>query len=185
MPEWAGDLREQLTPYLDDAERDDVLAAANPATQLLAAQSADLRRLHELGWLSDYRHVQLARVLGLLFDEQGKCERIKNLPYPRQFATLNLYFVWIFIVLLPFGMVQEFAKLGEGFVWLTIPFAALVAWIFHTMDAIGEATSNPFEGGANDIPMAALTRTIEIDLLRMIGEPQVPEAHKPVNDILM
>ena len=67
----------------------------------------------------------------------------QELPYPRQFATLNLYFVWIFIVLLPFGMVQEFAKLGDGLVWLTIPFAALVSWIFHTMDAIGEATSTP------------------------------------------
>jgi putative membrane protein len=185
VPEHAGDLRERLTPYLADAERDAVLASANPATQLLAAQSADLRALHVHGWLSDYRHVQLARVLGQLYDEQGKCERIKNFPYPRQFATLNLYFVWIFIVLLPFGMVQEFAKMGDGFVWLTIPFSALVAWVFHTMDAIGEATSNPFEGGANDIPMAALTRTIEIDLLQMIAEPQVPEPLTAENDILM
>lgn len=185
VPEWAGDLRERLGPYLDAAERDTVLAAANPATQLLAAQSADIRLLHEQGWLSDYRHVQLARVLGLLYDEQGKCERIKNFPYPRQFATLNLYFVWIFIVLLPFGLVQEFAKLGAGFVWLTIPFAALVSWIFHTMDAIGEATSNPFEGGANDIPMAALSRTIEIDLLQMIGEQELPAPVQPQNNILL
>ncbi|MCW5899885.1 MAG: multidrug transporter [Flavobacteriales bacterium] len=185
VPEYAGDLPERLAPYLDPDERDAVLSAANPATQLLAAQSADIRALHAKGWLSDYRHVQLARVLGQLYDEQGKCERIKNFPYPRQFATLNLYFVWIFIALLPFGMVKEFADLGAGYVWLTIPFSTLVAWVFHTMDAIGEASANPFEGGANDIPMAALSRTIEIDLLQMIGEPRVPEPLKPVNDILM
>lgn len=77
-------------------------------------------------------------------------------------------------------MLREFAALGEHIVWLTIPFTALVAWVFHTMEKIGEATENPFEGNANDIPMAALSRTIEIDLLQMIAEPLTP-----VNDILM
>jgi hypothetical protein len=31
-------------------------------------------------------------------------------------------------------MLGEFAKLGEGFVWLTIPFTALVAWVFMMME---------------------------------------------------
>lgn len=185
VPEHAGDLRERLAPYLSVEELDAVLATANPATQLLAAQSTDIRTLHVKGMLSDYRHVELARLPGALYDEQGKSERIKNFPYPRQFATVNVYFVWLFIVLLPFGMLREFAALGEHLVWLTIPFTALVAWVFHTMEKIGEATENPFEGNANDIPMAALSRTIEIDLLQMIKEPQVPEPLKPVNDILM
>lgn len=185
VPEHGGDLREQLSFYLNAEELDKVLATANSAAQLLAAQSTDIRDLHVKGMLSDYRHVQLARLLGALYDEQGKCERIKNFPYPRQFATANLYFVRLFIVLLPFGMLREFAGLGDHLVWLTIPFTALVAWVFHTMEKIGEATENPFEGNANDIPMAALSRTIEIDLLQMIGEPQVPEPLKPVNDILM
>ncbi|MBL7963557.1 MAG: multidrug transporter [Flavobacteriales bacterium] len=185
VPEHAGDLHERLAPLLDKEEREAVLTTANPATQLLAAQSADIRALHVKGMLSDYRHVQLARLLGALYDEQGKCERIKNFPYPRQFATVNLYFVWLFILLLPFGMLREFAGLSEHLVWLTIPFTALVAWVFHTMEKIGEATENPFEGNANDIPMAALCRAIEIDLLQMIGEKQVPEPLVPVHDILM
>jgi hypothetical protein len=123
-----------------------------------------------------------------LYTQQGKCERIKNFPYPKQYGTLNLMFTRLFINLVPFGMLNEFAKMGEGFVWLTIPFSALVAWVFNMMERIGEASENPFEGGANDVPITAITRTIEIDLREMLGERDVPQAteageqHPDVNE---
>jgi putative membrane protein len=53
------------------------------------------------------------------------------------------------------------------------------------MEKIGEATENPFEGSSNDVPMAAISRSIEIDLREMLGETDLPEPLKPVNNILM
>lgn len=44
---------------------------------------------------------------------QGHSERIKNFPYPRQFATLNYMFVWIFIILLTFAIMEGFGAIGE------------------------------------------------------------------------
>ena len=123
-----------------------------------------------------------------LFTLQGKLERIKNFPYPRQFATLNLFFVWIFILLLPFGIINVFDEIGQeliknseqpsnlinlignGFVWLSIPFSVIVSWIFHTMERIGEVSENPFEGIANDVPITTMTRGIEIDIRQMIED---------------
>ena len=61
----------------------------------------------------------------------------------------------------------------------------MVSWVFLTMEKIGEATENPFEGTPNDIPMAALSRNIEIDLREMLDEKDIPAPVKPVNDILM
>jgi putative membrane protein len=87
--------------------------------------------------------------------------------------------------MLPFGMLNEFQKLGEHFVWLTIPFTVIVSWVFTSMEKVGEATENPFEGGANDIPMAALCRTIEIDLRDMLDESPLPDPITPSNNILM
>ncbi len=185
IPELEDDIHDVLAPYLDPSELESVLATANPAAQILAAQAQDLQRLKGAGALSDYRHVELQRTLSAFFDHQGKCERIKNFPYPRQFATINLYFVWIFIILTPLGMLEEFGSYGKNMVWLTIPFSALVAWVFHTMEKIGSSTENPFEGGANDVPMAALTRTIEIDLRQMLKESNVPIPLTPENHILM
>jgi putative membrane protein len=178
-------LEDALRGVISAEEQSRVLPKSNPATQLIAEQSRDLRELLEKGLIEDFRHMELEKLLVDLYTQQGKCERIKNFPYPRQFGTLNLMFTRLFINLVPFGMLGEFAKMGEGFIWLTIPFSALVAWVFNMMERIGEASENPFEGGANDVPVTAITRTIEIDLREMLGERDVPPPLKPVNNILM
>ena len=131
------------------------------------------------------RHWELMRQLAVFVDAQGKCERLKNFPYPRQFATINLYFVWLFIVLTPLSLLAEFQKLGGRLVWLTVPMSVLIAWIFHTMDKIGGSTENPFEGGPNDVPITAMSRTIEIDLREMLGDSELPPPVPAVNNILM
>jgi len=178
-------LGDALTELITPEERANVLSKANAATQLIAVQSKDLRELLDQGLIEDFRHMELEKLLVDLYAQQGKCERIKNFPYPRQFATLNLMFTKLFISLVPFGMLGEFAKMGDGFIWLTVPFSALVAWVFNMMEKIGESTENPFEGSANDVPITAITRTIEIDLREMLGEAHIPEALKPQNQILM
>lgn len=185
VQEHDGTMADALRPLLNAEEFETVMKAKNAATQIIALQSLNLRNLHEKGLIEDFRHIELKKQLSDMLAHQGASERIKNFPYPRQFATLNLLFVWLFIVLLPFGMLQEFEKMGSYYVWLTIPFSALVAWVFHTMDKIGESSENPFEGGANDVPLTALCRTIEIDLRQMLGETELPEPLAPVNNILM
>lgn len=178
-------LADVLTGLVSEQEKELVLSKSNAATQLIALQSKDLRELHAQGAIDGLHHVELEKLLVDLYDHQGKCERIKNFPYPRQYATINLMFVRLFNTLVPFGMLGEFAKLGEHFVWLTIPFTVLVCWVFMMMERIGEATENPFEGSANDVPITAMTRTIEIDLREMLGETNIPEPLKPQNNILM
>jgi putative membrane protein len=185
VPEADGALPSELARLLGDAEAGHVLAQANRATAILALQSAHLRALADGGALDAYRHVALERQVGELFDLQGRCERIKNFPYPRQFATLNYWFIRLFVWLVPFGMLQEFRRLGTASVWLTIPFSVVVTWLFLALEKVGESTENPFEGGSNDVPITALSRTIEIDLRQILGEADVPPPLAPVNSILM
>lgn len=178
-------LADALTGLISAEEKALVTGKSNVATQLIAQQSRDLRELQAQGLIHELRHVEMQNMLVDLYGQQGKCERIKNFPYPRQYATLNLMFVRLFNTLVPFGMLGEFAKLGEHFVWLTIPFTAVVAWVFMMMERIGESTENPFEGSANDVPITAMTRTIEIDLREMLGEQDIPKPLQPQNNILM
>ncbi len=125
--------------------------------------------------------MEMENILVEFFNLQGKSERIKNFPYPRQFATLNHNFVWIFIIILPFGVMNEFNAIGmylieehpffgANFIWLTIPFSVVVSWVFHTMNRIGKVGENPFEGTANDVPITTISRGIEIDLREMLDE---------------
>jgi len=146
--------------------------------------------------IEDFRHMEMQNLMTEFFTLQGKVERIKNFPYPRQFATLNYLFVWIFILLLPLGMMHEFEEIGKMvveeihehmkvhtspihdvvefvgmyFIWFSIPFTVIVSWIFHTMERIGEVTENPFEGNPNDVPITTMSRGIEIDIRQMIGD---------------
>jgi putative membrane protein len=175
----------ELSKYFSESEKKYLSSKKNKATQIISIQSSELKKLWERGFIDNFRHLKLQGMLEKFYDQQGQCERIKTFPYPRQFATVNLFFVWIFILLVPFGMLPEFEKLGGRLIWLTIPFCVLVSWVFHTMEKVGEDTENPFEGGINDIPMAAINRTIEIDLRDMLDEPDLPEPIKPINNILM
>ena len=56
-------------------------------------------------------------------------------------------------------------------VWLNVPFSAIVGWLFVSLEKVGENSSNPFEGGANDVPISSITRKIEIEMRMMLGEP--------------
>ncbi|MCB0483104.1 MAG: hypothetical protein KDC37_00930, partial [Flavobacteriales bacterium] len=111
------DVGEALRPYLRAEEHASVMTKTNKAAQILALQSAHLRRLLENGYIEDFRHMELENRIAELYNLQGGCERIKNFPYPRQYATLNLWFVKAFIILIPLGMLQEFDRFGIQFVW--------------------------------------------------------------------
>lgn len=183
IAEWEQPIEPLLSSLLSASELSQVLAVKTRATQLLALQMKDLRACADLSVEGELRHLELARTVAALVDAQGRCERIKNFPYPRQFATLNLIFVWLFIGLVPLGLVQEFSRIGM--VWMNIPASVVVAWVLHTMDKIGESSENPFEGGPNDIPITSMSRTIEIDLRGLLGESPLPPPLTAEHNILM
>lgn len=121
------------------------------------------------------------------------CRGIKQFPFPRQYATINTIFVRLFSFLLPFGLLNEFDKLNESvggmmqgkMTWLVIPFSVLIVWIFSSLEQVGESTENPFEGGANDVPISQMSRSIEIELKEMLGENEPPPTLKATNNILL
>lgn len=183
IPEWKHELGTELTPLLPEAEHTSVMSKKNRATHVLAAQSKAVASLASNGELTELRFIELERTIAGLYDCQGRCERIKNFPYPRQFATLNGYFKTALIAALPFALLPEFEKFGDQLVWLTIPTSAIVSWVFHMLEKIGEASENPFMGGPNDVPISSMARTIEIDLREMLGETPPPPV-TPVHNIL-
>lgn len=185
IPERESNLADELRKLLPTQETDYVLGKKNRATQLISLQSKQLRELVDKGWIENYRYIELELMLKELYEHQGKSERIKNFPYPRQFATINGLFIRLFVWMVPFGLLKEFDKLGDHIVWLTIPFGVLVSWVFMSLEQVGESTENPFEGGANDTPITSMSRTIEIDLREMLDETDIPPAIQAVNNILL
>ena len=112
--EYEYSLEEEISDYLSPDECSYILRQTNKQTACINLQSKHLKDLKFTGLIEDFRHMEMQNMLVEFFTLQGQAERIKNFPYPRQFATLNLYFVWVFIVLLPFGLMSEFDEIGRS-----------------------------------------------------------------------
>ena len=177
----------EVAPFLPADEAAELKTLSNPPTHLLRRQGEELRALAAEGQLTEFRQVALVQTLQDLLNAQGGCERIKNTPFPRQYAFFSFFFVWVFAALLPLGLVEEFdhrQALGEYHVWLMVPFSMLVSWVFNVMEVVGHTSENPFENDIYDVPMTAICRSIEIDLRELLGETELPPKIEPVQDVL-
>ena len=110
VDEHVNNAADAIKQYLDENEFTQISSKTNKAAQILALQSAQLKELLHKGLIEDFRHMELEKMLIEFYNNQGASERIKNFPYPRQYATLNKWFISIFSVLTPLAMLQEFEK---------------------------------------------------------------------------
>jgi putative membrane protein len=193
VPEKETAMEKELIKYIPTEEIERIRGKNNPAAQLLNLQSIALKNLNDDGLLENFRFLEMHTMLREFSAHQGKSERIKNFPYPRQYATINGLFVKLFCLLLPFALLGEFNDLNNevsgvlkgNMVWFVIPFSVLISWVYTSLEQVGESTENPFEGNANDVPISQMSRNVEIDIREMLGETQLPPAMPPQHNILL
>ncbi len=158
----------ELASYLPPTEVEHLKGTSNEATQILRMQSVRLQELRNQGYFEDFRHMELHQLLRSFYEDQGKSERIKNFPLPRQYASIGKWITLVFCGLVPFGLLG--VTEAPSLLWLCSPVSGLVIWVFMVMEKVGESSENPFEGTHNDVPITAIARTIEIDLREMLEE---------------
>ncbi len=168
----SGTVEALLTPEL--AGR--VAGLRNRPTALLFEIGVAVRVLAEARGVHPAAQAGIDRILSDLANAQGGLERIRNTPLAVQFSVLPWLLVRVFCLVLPLSMVQE---LG----WITPLGSTVVGFLFVALDEIGADLEAPFAPGLHAVPMAAITRTIEIDLRQAIGDP-APEPMQPVDGVL-
>lgn len=197
-PEFNSEIEDELKPLLSESEYQRVMSAKHKPNEIISLQSAHFKSLTDENKIWNFTLLKLQSLLEELTALQGKSERIKNFPYPKQYGSLGYHLVHIFIWLLPFAIIPTFSKMGAElsahdaaignyFVWLNIPLTVIVIWVFNTMLRIGLAGENPFEGSPNDVPISNISRGISRDILQIIGTPEkdLPPPFENVNDIEM
>ena len=112
-----------------------------------------------------------------LANAQGGCERIKNTPMPRHYDYFIRFFIYVYCILLPLGIV---ASLGL----LTPIGSSLLGFGFLARESIGRDLEHPFDNSAHDIPMTSLYRTIEINLKQYLREADLPAPIGSVRGVL-
>ncbi len=177
-------LNKELAKYLSETELQDLENKSNRATQILRNQSKRFQELRDQDYFDDFRHMELHQLVSKLFDGQGKVERIKNFPFPRQYASTAVWLTFVFCALVPFGLINFFG--GSDWMNVLCPvISALIIWIFFLMEKIGDYSENPFEGTYNDVPITSISVGIEIDMREMINDENIPKPIQAENGFLM
>lgn len=127
-------------------------------------------------WVNEYHVPVIEASLTSLTDIQGACERIKSTPIPYSYSVLMHRIVGVYCTLLPFGLM-------ESINWATPAVVLVISYCFFGLDAIGDELEQPFGTDINDLPLKAISRTIERNLRERLGE-QLPPAHAPDGGIL-
>ena len=107
-----------------------------------------------------------------------RCERINDTAFPAQYSLYTKIFLYIFLFLLPLGVV-------ESMEYYTVGIQFLVGFTFIMIHNIALSLQTPFENRATDVPIFSISRNIERDLLEVIGEDRIPEEWPVKKGVLM
>ncbi|MBI1221019.1 MAG: hypothetical protein GC180_00310 [Bacteroidetes bacterium] len=175
----------ELAKFLSSDEIEKLGKKGNLATQILKIQSERLQELKDEGYFEDFRHMEFHKIVGNLYAGQGKSERIKNFPFPRQYASVALWLAMVFCAIVPFGLIDIFKDSRVEILWICPFLNGLITWVFFLMEKIGDYSENPFEGTYNDVPITSISRSIEIDLREMLDETDIPSPLEDVHGFLL
>jgi ion channel-forming bestrophin family protein len=164
---------EEIKPYIPESDFETMLAIRHKPNFIHLIMGKKIYRAMAEGILGGFDSFQLEGQLLALTNYQGGCERIKNTPLLRQYDYFTRLFLYVFILVLPFTLIGDFSKIDISF--LMPPVAILISFVFSIISKVGEVNEDPFENRITDVPLTSLCNTIEINLLEMLGENQLPE----------
>ncbi|RDE24850.1 hypothetical protein DV711_04500 [Motiliproteus coralliicola] len=161
-----------IEPYIQAEDHERLKRSQNLPDCLLQLLGQELGRCRRQGLLSDILIQNFDERITSMAGVLAACERIQNTPLPFAYMLLVHRTAYIYCLLLPFGVV---GALGA----FTPLLCAIVAYTFFGLDALSEELEEPFGLSSNDLPLSAMSRTLEINLLEAIGETELPPALKP------
>lgn len=170
-------LREQdpikaIGPYIPEDKMMLLCKHKNVPNGLLTLIGEKLKDMRGQDAIDTFQYISLNDTLNRMCDSMGKCERIKKTVFPIEYRLFTKTAIFIFMLMLPFGMLKS-----TGIFVILI--STVVLFFFLFMERIAHYMQNPFRNKPSDTPMSAICRTIEINLLQMIGVENVPDPIKP------
>jgi putative membrane protein len=161
--------------FLRDGEQERVTHETNIPNAVIALNAIDLQRLSVSGCIDGFRFMQMNQLLTFFTDHMGKCERIKNTVFPSSYIVITRLFIFIMTVFTTLILTESIGAWSILISWI-------LGFVFHITHQNGMYLMDPFEQIATGIPLNQIARTIEINLLEMLGEKDIPPPEQPVNN---
>lgn len=149
----------------------------NVTNAVLDRMGRRLLSLMQDGIITPIHYSVLADEMRSFSKVQGACERIATTPVPFAYSLLLHRTALVFCVMLPFA-------LAGSLDWWTLLPVLLTAYTFFGLDALGHELEDPFGVKPNCLPLYALKRTIEREMLSLLGEDDLPAPMQPHKSVL-
>ena len=156
-----------LSPKVEAYVKFHNINAVNLPNALLDEHSHQIGQLNTEGKISDFQQLQLNDIVSRLCDSMGKCERIKNTVFPRSYSLILHILIYAFTAILPFS-------LNHNQFVTEIAISIIIPLLFIAVEKTAIIMQDPFENSPVDTPMTSIAQTIEINILQMMGEKDVP-----------
>ncbi|WP_426413238.1 bestrophin family protein [Bradyrhizobium ganzhouense] len=153
------------------------LEGPNPTNAVLDDMGRYCLGLMQRGTIQPIHYSVLEGQLTQLSIVQGGCERIANTPVPFAYSLLLHRTALTFCITLPFS-------LAGSLDWWTLLPVLLVAYTFFGLDALGHELEDPFGLEPNALPLYAMRRTVEREMLALLGSKDIPPPLDPRDNIL-
>lgn len=171
-------LKRALAEHVDSHERHRILLADHPSRDVLHQQGEALKRLLAADLLAPATFLQLYRMLHELQRLQAAVERLPGDADTDARATVDHVLLLVFVVLLPFGLLDAMGPLvlfddvlvGALACWSIVPLTVLLGWVYLLL-VRAERTDGEGPGGdAGYAWMSAACGALERELRVTLGE---------------
>jgi len=145
------------------------------------AQVALSRRINTLPDLDPEQWASLEQLLSSISELLAECEYLIRAPIPLSYTRSTVRFLWLWLSLLPFALVNTFIDFGQDTWWagrtqLIVPAVTfLIGIIFLSIEDIAVQIEEPFTVQRQQLDMMA--QWFVQDLARMRA-PQIPEVRR-------
>ncbi len=164
--------------FLSPADDARVQHAPNRPDAIIQIMGQRLAALRDQGAIGDIMFQVLDHGVQRFTAVQGACERIRSTPVPFSYNQLLRRTTFVFLLVLPLGMITN---LG----WTEVLAELILGYVFLGLDALGEELEEPFGEQPNSLPIAALAKTIDIELRAALGRTDLPALPEPVDFLLL
>lgn len=173
-----GDIAAAIAPWLSPEDAAANARSINPSEAILRDIAGAFADCLRAGHIDSIGFSVLNARVAALGHVQAACERIKSAPTPFAYTLLVHRTAWLFCLLLPIGLPATAGPAAPVI-------AVIVAYAFFGLDALGDELEEPFAPRPNTIPLDAIARVVERDLLDAMGDADLPPPLLPVDYVLM
>ncbi len=157
------DALEDLRSRLSESDCDIISKSKYKPAVILKLLGQWVQRSKEEGNIDSIQQARFDENLDRLSDILGGCERILSTPIPYSYQVLLHRTVYIYCLLLPFGLVDSLS-------WFTPFLVVFIAYTFVAFEAIADEIEEPFGQEPNDLALNSMGNMIEETIADLIGD---------------